>query len=78
MTPFYFVDYTALGIVAALISVGIIGNLVTGLIALAGWGLLPAALEYLALKSKWVHDLLNGKETILIKQGKIMEEAYFR
>jgi uncharacterized membrane protein YcaP (DUF421 family) len=78
MTPFYFVDYAAFGIVAGLISVGIIGNLATGLIALAGWGLLPPALEYLALKSKWIHDLLNGKETILIKQGKIMEESLFQ
>lgn len=61
-----------------MISSGIIGNLVIGLIALAVWGLLPIALEYLALKSKWVHDLLNGKETILIKQGKIMEESLFQ
>lgn len=78
LNSFYFVNFVVLGIIAALISVGIIGNLVLGFITLLVWGLLPIALEYLALKSKWVHDLLNGKETILIKQGKIMEESLFQ
>ena len=76
--PFHYISFVVLGIIAALISIGIIGNLVFGLIALTVWGLLPIVLEYLALKSKWVHDLLNGKETILIKQGKIMEDSLFR
>jgi uncharacterized membrane protein YcaP (DUF421 family) len=78
MNPFHFINFVVLGMIAALISVGVIGNLVLGLIALGVWGSLPIALEYLALKSKWVHDLLNGKETILIKQGKIMEENLFQ
>jgi len=26
------------------------------------------------MKSKWFHDLIHGKETVLIKHGKIMEE----
>lgn len=78
MNPFGFISLIALGIIAALISTGIIANAVLGLIALGVWGLLPIALDYLALKSKWVHGLLNGKETVLIKQGKVMEENLFR
>ncbi len=78
LNSFKFIVFLALGIIAALISVGIIGNLILGLIALGVWGLLPVALEYLALKSKWIHDLLNGKETILIKHGKIMEDNLFQ
>jgi uncharacterized membrane protein YcaP (DUF421 family) len=77
MNPFYFINYVVLGMIAAMISLGIIGNLVIGFIALAVWGLLPIALEYLSLKSKWIHDLFNGRETVLIKQGKIMEESLF-
>jgi uncharacterized membrane protein YcaP (DUF421 family) len=78
MNPFYFINYVVLGMIAAMISLGIIGNLVIGFIALAVWGLLPIALEYLSLKSKWIHDLFNGRETVLIKQGKIMEESLFQ
>jgi len=55
-------------------SVHIITNLAFGLIALSIWVLFPIALDYLSLKSKWIHDAVNGKETVLIKHGKIMEE----
>jgi len=74
MTPFQFINYVVIAILAALISVNIINNLVFGLIALGVWILFFIALEYLSLKSKWLHDWINGKETILIKDGKVMEE----
>lgn len=32
------------------------------------------ALDYLSLKSKAFHDAINGRETIVIKDGKVMEE----
>ncbi|HBF38725.1 MAG TPA: hypothetical protein DDW50_15580 [Firmicutes bacterium] len=75
LNSFNFITFGVLGILAALISVGLIGNLVLGFIAFMVWGLLPIALDYLGLKSIWIHDLLYGKETILIKQGKIMEDG---
>jgi uncharacterized membrane protein YcaP (DUF421 family) len=74
LDPIHYVSFTVIAIIAALISVRIITNLVYGFIALAVWIILPIALDFLSLKSKWVHDLVNGKPTILIKQGKIMEE----
>jgi uncharacterized membrane protein YcaP (DUF421 family) len=73
MNPFNFANYMVIAVIAALISVNVI-NLVFGLIALAVWVITPIALDYLAVKSKWVHDLINGKPTILIKDGKVMEE----
>jgi uncharacterized membrane protein YcaP (DUF421 family) len=75
---FSFVNYIAIAVIAALTAVNIIANLAFALIALGVWVLFPVALDFLALKSKWIHDLLNGKEAILIKQGKIMEENLFR
>jgi uncharacterized membrane protein YcaP (DUF421 family) len=78
LNSFNLVNLVVLGMIAALISAGIISNWVSGLTALLVWGLAPVALDYLALKSKWLHDLINGKETILIKQGKIMEESLFQ
>ncbi|CUH97475.1 putative membrane protein [Propionispora sp. 2/2-37] len=74
LTPFQFVNYMIIAIIAALMSLNIITNFVFGLIALGVWVLLPIALDYLSIKSKWVHDVVSGKETVLIKHGKIMEE----
>jgi uncharacterized membrane protein YcaP (DUF421 family) len=74
VTPYKFVSYHVIAIFAALISANIIPNLVYGLIAIGVWMLLPIILDYLSLRSKRVHDFINGKETVLIKHGKIMEE----
>ena len=74
MTPFYFVTYAVIAILAALISANIITNLAFGLITLGVWILLPIGIDYISMKSKWLHDVIQGRETILVKSGKIMEE----
>lgn len=74
MNPFNFINYLVIAIITALISLNVIKNLVFGLIALGVWVVLPIAVDYLAIKSRWVHEWVNGKSTILIKDGKIMEE----
>ncbi len=71
--PFGFVNYAVIAVITALIILRII-NMLLGVVALAVWILFPVILEHLALRSKTVHDLLHGRETVLIKQGKIMEE----
>jgi uncharacterized membrane protein YcaP (DUF421 family) len=68
------INYIVIAIIVALTSLKVIANLAFGLLALGVWVLLPVALDFLTLKSKWIHEILNGKETILIKQGKVMEE----
>ncbi|MGI6112956.1 MAG: DUF421 domain-containing protein [Mahellales bacterium] len=70
----HFVVYAVVAIIASLISLGIINNIVFGIIALAVWVAIPIALDYLAVKSKVIHDLIHGRATVLIKRGKIMEE----
>lgn len=74
MTPFNFIDYVAVAVIASLISVKVIQNITLGLIALGVWLLVPIIFDYLRLKSKWLHDWIQGRETILVKQGKVMEE----
>ena len=74
MTPFRFVSYIVISVIAALMSLNLIPNLAFGFIALGVWVLFPIALDYLSLKSKRLNDIINGKETVLIKHGKIMEE----
>lgn len=73
-TPFKFVNYVVIAIIAALISLNIVPNLAYGLIALGVWALALIAIENLSSKSKWVHEWVEGKETILVKHGRIMEE----
>ncbi|KPU46000.1 hypothetical protein OXPF_04800 [Oxobacter pfennigii] len=73
MSPFKLINLTVMAIIASFLSLKLT-TLTFGSIALSVWVLLTIALEYLSIKSKWVHDLVFGKETVLIKQGKVMEE----
>lgn len=74
MTPFKFVNYVVIAILAALISINIISNLAFGIIALAVWCIIPIALDYIGMKSKVLYDLFNGKDVLLVKDGKVLEE----
>lgn len=74
MTPFTFVSYVVLSVISALVAINIIENYVFGVIALITWIILFIAVDYAAMKSKGVHDLIYGHESILIHGGKIMEE----
>ncbi len=78
MNSFNFTVFMVIAIITALTALNIITNLAFGIIALIVWVSLPIALDYLSLKGKWFHDLYHGKEAILIKQGKIMEENLFK
>lgn len=73
-TPFKFVSYIVIAIIASLMSLGLIQNIIFGFISLAVWIVFSIALDYLSIKSNWIHDFINGRETILIKDSKVMEE----
>lgn len=74
MTPFAFISYLVIGIISALISLNIIESFVFGIIALLTWAGLFIILDYASMKSKTFHDLVFGRESILIKDGKVLEE----
>ena len=73
-TPLDFISYAAIAIIVTLISLDLIDNIYLGLIPLAIWALMPIILDYASMKSKWVYNVLNGKERVLIKNGKVMED----
>lgn len=75
ITPFHMVGYIVPAVILALVSVNVVKNPILGLIPLMVWIIGIIALDYLSLKSKWAHDLIYGKETVLIKHGRIMEES---
>lgn len=74
MTPFYFVNYIVIAIVVSLISLNVVTNVAFGITVLGIWVFFLVVLQYLSIKSDWLHKIINGKEKVLIKNGKIMEE----
>ncbi len=74
ISPFDFISYVVMSIIVSLISLNIITNFFLGFIALVVWSLLPIALDYICMKSKWAHDVIMGKNRMLIKNGKVMED----
>jgi uncharacterized membrane protein YcaP (DUF421 family) len=73
-TPFDLISYAVIAIIIALISLNIIDNIYFGLTTLAVWVLMPLILDYASMRSKWVYNVLHGKERVLIKNGKVMED----
>lgn len=49
-------------------------NFERGLIALAVWFGVPILIDFLALKSKTVRDITQGKATVIIQDGKVLED----
>jgi uncharacterized membrane protein YcaP (DUF421 family) len=74
ITPFTMVYFIVIGVIAAAISLRLIRNITLGFLAIAVWFFVPFILEYGALKSKKFHDFVYGKELVLIRHGKVMEE----
>ncbi len=74
MTYFDVVSAFVLGAMGALIALGVVENLRLGFIGIAIWALAIGALQFLIQKSKWAHDHFYGKEVIVIKEGKVLEE----
>ncbi|MBS5937582.1 YetF domain-containing protein [Clostridium sp.] len=73
-TPFNFISYSVVAVLIPLISLGIISNFYFGIITLLIWAIMPLVLDFASMKSKTIYNLLHGKERVLIKNGKIMED----
>ncbi len=73
-TPFEFITYAVIAIIISLISLNIVKNIYFGLITLAVWALIPLILDYASMKSKSIYNIIHGKERVLVKNGKIMED----
>jgi uncharacterized membrane protein YcaP (DUF421 family) len=73
-TPFDFISYAVIASIITLISLNMISNIYFGLTALGIWVLMPIILDYSTMKSKWIYNVVHGKERVLIKNGKVMED----
>ena len=72
-----FFDYCVgitIGSIAATMSVDQNVKAANGLLALLVWGLFPIILAYASLKSMWFTKMIDGKTTIIIQNGEILEK----
>lgn len=74
LSIFDYINGIVLGGITAIITVNINANFIHGIIALLVWFLIPFIIEYISLKSKAVRDFVQGKSTVVIQDGKIMED----
>lgn len=74
MNMFDYITGITIGSIVADISLDIEKNLLAGLISLAIYCLVSILISYISLKSIRLRDFLNGKETLLIEEGKILRE----
>lgn len=74
LSTFNLINAFVLGGIVALIAVDKAVNFWHGIIALLVWFIIPFTIDYIALKSKTMRNFIEGKSTVIIQDGKIMED----
>lgn len=74
MTTFDYIVGLVTAIMIGLIALNVVPNLALGLIGLFLWFLSVLTIQFFIQKSKWAHDHFYGKEIVVIKEGKVLEE----
>ncbi len=64
----------SIGSIAAFMATEMDGPIYHSLIAMGVFALFPVLMEWLSLKSKFLRDFFESKSTVLIKEGKILED----
>lgn len=63
-----------IGAIGAEVAMGLERSILNGVIGIAIFAMVPYLADLLSLKSKTVRDFIEGKGTVFIKDGKIMED----
>src|SRR5690625_107244 len=74
LSIFDYITGIVLGGIVAMHSFDLELNLLHGLIAMLVWFVIPLVIDFLSLKIKAIRDFVQGKGTVFIKNGKIIEE----
>lgn len=74
MNVFEYITGVVLGGIVAIHTFDPSSNIFYAILALFIWFLVPFLIEKITLKSKVVRDFIEGKSTVFIQDGKIMEE----
>jgi uncharacterized membrane protein YcaP (DUF421 family) len=71
---FEYISGITIGSIAGEAITGLENSIFQGLLSIAIFILITLLVDYLALKSKTVRNLVDGRGTVLIKDGKVLEE----
>ena len=74
LTLFQYIIGITIGDIASFIATDVESNLIHGYTSLLVFALIPFFIDFLSLKSKTIRDLFEGKSTVLIRKGKVLEE----
>lgn len=74
LTFFEYITGITLGEVAGFMSTDIEGSYLNGVVSLLTWFTIPFLAELLTLKSKTLRQWFEGKGTIMIQNGKVLEK----
>ncbi|EIJ78179.1 hypothetical protein PB1_11484 [Bacillus methanolicus PB1] len=71
---FEYVSGITIGSIAGEVIMGLEDSMFYGMIGILTFGITTFAVDYFALKSKKFRDIVEGKSTVLIQDGKILED----
>ncbi len=71
---FEYVVGITIGAIAAEVTMGLERHIVHGIIAMSIWTLFPIVIGLISLKNKNVRNFVEGNTTIVIKDGKVLED----
>ncbi|MFC7441102.1 DUF421 domain-containing protein [Laceyella putida] len=74
LSPFEYITGITIGGLAASIPSKTDGTWHLGIVSLIVWVSVAIGMEFLQLKSKKIREWIDGKTTVLIKDGKVLEE----
>jgi uncharacterized membrane protein YcaP (DUF421 family) len=74
LSLFEYITGITIGSLAAYISLDLDSNWYLGFISILVWVAFSLGIEFLQLKSKTMRDFIDSKGTVLIKEGKILED----
>ncbi|API93713.1 hypothetical protein J32TS6_08270 [Virgibacillus pantothenticus] len=71
---FEYITGIVLGGIVAIHTIDPDSNFIYAILSMFIWFIIPFAVEYISLKSKRFRDLTDGRSTVFIQDGKIMED----
>ncbi|RFA37546.1 hypothetical protein CAI16_00090 [Virgibacillus dokdonensis] len=74
LNVFEYITGIVLGGIVAIHTIDPTSNIIYALLSMFIWFIVPFAVEYMSLKSKRFRDLAEGRSTVFIQDGKIMED----
>lgn len=74
LSIFDYINGFVLAGIAAIITINKDANFWHGIMALLVWFIIPFTIDYISIKSKVVRNFVQGKSTVVIQDGKVMED----